>query len=764
MDLRTLGLPDWLATTVAEVPETAWAALVSAIVTLGLSAVAFGRRARQTDALTEGGDASACEFLINGSSLRPLTGAARALLDGLGGRQAPLQALTRHIEGDCPSIQDDLEGLILFGASFRRHCQRGDGTSYEVSGAPRGGAALLSIRPASAEARALDDAERALARAREDASFQREALDRAPILVWTLGPDNQVGWANAAYRDRFDLPEAELAGAMADDIAGPRHPDVFAHVLEEVPLTARGSHESRRRVRIPSAHESDPHWFEVTQIPLASGETLSYAVEVDELVAAEASLRRFVETLTETFAHLPIGLAVFDKNRRLGLFNPALCDLVKIDAVWLAGRPSLRDFLERLRETRQMPEQKDFSAFRRMLTELEEGARDGTYEENWVLPSGKIFRVTGRPHPQGALAFLFEDISTAIQLERRYRAELELSQATLDRMSEAVAVFDTSGMLVFVNSAFERLWQLDPMANLDGPGVAELSAIWEKRCAPSPLWADLRAFATGADNRTSWTGSAATTDGRTLTVLVAPLPNGSTLVTFRDRVAGPESGDAPAGGLRQASLLSGLAFAEVEAPADAALGALGAAIAASPDPRAFAGLTLAAQTLKDGLARGRAIQARADAATGEEDAGSTTALAERLALLLAIRGLALGPVVEHGVRGDGARAGLEAEPAPALAPALGALAMAAGALATPGSEIELVVDRRGGAASLALHLPLPPTATDPREPEPAALALARRRITALGAAFETTRDGDGITLAARLPASAAAPRALAAAS
>jgi PAS domain-containing protein len=754
MDLSTLRIPDWLAHGVAEVPETAWAALVSALVTLGLSALAFGRRGRPAEATGRASDESACDFLISGSSLRPLTGAARSLLDGLGGRHAPLQALTRHLETDCPAIQDELEGLILFGMAFRRHCQRGDGTAYEVAGRPKGGAAILSIRPASAEARALDEAERALARAREEAAFQREALDRAPILVWTLGPDNQVGWANAAYRERFDLLEA----ALPAEIPGSRHSDVFAHVLEEVPLTARASGESRRRVRIPSAHESDPHWFEVSQIPLPSGTTLSYAIEADELVAAEASLRRFVETLTETFAHLPIGLAVFDKNRRLGLFNPALSDLVKIDAVWLAGRPSLRDFLERLRETRQMPEQKDFAAFRRMLTELEEGARQGTYEENWQLPSGKIFRVTGRPHPQGALAFLFEDISPAIQLERRYRAELELSQATLDRMSEAVAVFDTSGMLVFVNSAFERLWQLDPMAHLDGPGVAELSAIWEQRCAPAPLWADLRAFATGADNRTSWTGSAATLDGRSLTVLVAPLPNGSTLVTFRDRVAVPGSGEAPADGLRRALVLSGLAFAEVEAPADAALGALGAAIAASPDPHAFAGLSLAAHTLKDGLARGRAIQARADAATSDEEGASTAALAERLGLLLATRGLALGAVVEHGARDDEA----EAEPVPALAPALGALAMAAGALAAPGGEIELVVDRRGNAPTIALHLPLAAAAADPREPEPAALSLARRRIAGLGATLETSRDDDGLTLAARLPA-CTPPRALAAA-
>ena len=273
------------------------------------------------------------------------------------------------------------------------------------------------------------------------------------MMAWSRAADGQVVWANAAYRDRFDAP----AGELPDH----RIANAFAKVVEEVPLTPRGP-GSRRRVAVAGRDDTEPRWYELTETPGPAGDAVGFALDADDLVAAEAWLRRFVETLTETFAHLPIGLAVFDKNRRLGLFNPALTDLVRIDAVWLAGRPSLRDFLERLRETRQMPEQKDFASWRRKLAELEEGARDGTYEENWQLPSGKIFRVTGRPHPQGALAFLFEDISSAIILERKYRSELELSQATLDRMSEAVAVFDASGMLVFVNSAFETLWGLDP--------------------------------------------------------------------------------------------------------------------------------------------------------------------------------------------------------------------------------------------------------------------------------------------------------------
>jgi len=104
---------------------------------------------------------------------------------------------------------------------------------------------------------------------------------------------------------------------------------------EKVPLTTRGP-GLRRRVAVPGRDDAEPRWYEISEARDVDGETVGFALEADDLVAAEASLRRFVETLTETFAHLPIGLAVFDKNRRLGLFNPALTDLVKIDAVWLA--------------------------------------------------------------------------------------------------------------------------------------------------------------------------------------------------------------------------------------------------------------------------------------------------------------------------------------------------------------------------------------------------------------------------------------------
>ena len=198
-----------------------------------------------------------------------MTEPARALLDRLEPAGGRLAALIEYLQLDCPGLQPDLEALVLYGTGFRHHCPRGDGTAFEIVGEPRGGAAFLSIRPASEEARALRDTQAELARTMSEVRFLRDVLDRAPVLAWSDGPDGQVAWANAPYRERFDAPGAELPDH--------RIPNAFGHVIEEVPLTARGV-DSRRRVAVPGREDAEPHWFEVSQVPARGGETLGFAL------------------------------------------------------------------------------------------------------------------------------------------------------------------------------------------------------------------------------------------------------------------------------------------------------------------------------------------------------------------------------------------------------------------------------------------------------------------------------------------------------
>jgi PAS domain-containing protein len=706
-------------------PEALVSALISALATMALIVGFLPRALRsapETRAATDTTGAETCDFLINGGSVKALTSAARALLGEFGNGKSKLGLLKQYLQADCPTINQDLDALVVDGVGFRHHCPRPDGSAVEVRGEPRGNAAIISIRPASEEARDLQKARDRLERATREIDFLRRVIDNAPVLAWILSPDGQVSWANAPYRDRFD--------PMTGDLPDHRIANAFGHVLETVPLTSRGP-EARARKLVSSPGDTEPQWYEVSEIAGPNGSRLGFALETNELVAAEASLRRFVETLTETFAHLPIGLAVFDKNRRLGLFNPALTELVKIDAVWLAGRPSLRDFLERLRETRQMPDQKDFSAWRRKLGELEEGARHGTYQENWVLPSGKVFRVTGRPHPQGALAFLFEDISSTILLERKYRSELELSQATLDKLNEAVAVFNASGSLVFVNTAFEALWDLDPMQSLDGPTISDLSRLWAERCEPSPVWSQLAEFATAEDARSTWSSTVEALDGRRLQILVAPLPDASALVVFRHLAAIDQT--EPLHFEPGKDVLTEFAFEEIRVPAESAVAQALSASPANADETTLKDLNAALQVLRDGINRSQAFR---ELARNARQVGTTALPA--LAAALAERGLRLDAPPE--ARDWDAR----------LRSTAMALGLAVADEANAGSAIRISLD----AAEAHYTLTVEAEAASPQvHKDGQSVAIARRIVSASGGEIDVTCTADTLAVRASLPRS-----------
>ena len=261
----------------------------------------------------------------------------------------------------------------------------------------------------------------------------------------------------------------------------------------------------------------------------AIGEDLLYtAIPADRTVEAERSLRDFTQTLTQTFAHLSVGLAIFDRERSLSLFNPALTDLIGLKPEYLIGRPTLSNLLDQLRERQMMPEPKDYKSWRQQMVALEAEAATGVYSEPWFLPDGRTFQATGRPHVDGAIAFVFEDISADISLRREFKTELETCQAVFDGLDEAIAVFSPAGAVTLTNQAYRALWGgEEPDTN-----IIEASRRWQHGCAPTPVWGDARDFCGTIGERSNWTAEARLSDGRGLDCRFEALPGGATLVGF----------------------------------------------------------------------------------------------------------------------------------------------------------------------------------------------------------------------------------------
>jgi PAS domain-containing protein len=242
------------------------------------------------------------------------------------------------------------------------------------------------------------------------------------------GPDGTVIWANHAYLIRATelLPDGE-------DLSWPL-PCLFA-VIDPA---------DRRPPRAKLAMRGGAEWFELSRVQ-EGDEVLNYAIAANKTVEAETALREFMQTLTKTFADLPIGLAIFDRARVLQLFNPALADLTALAPEFLIARPTLSAVLDAMRAKAMIPEPKDYRSWRKQLMRFEEEASLGHFEETWSLPGGQTYRVIGRPHPNGALAFMFEDISTEMTRTRRYRADLELGQSVIDAVDDGWRCFPRRG-------------------------------------------------------------------------------------------------------------------------------------------------------------------------------------------------------------------------------------------------------------------------------------------------------------------------------
>ncbi|WP_459430265.1 PAS-domain containing protein [Roseivivax sp.] len=347
------------------------------------------------------------------------------------------------------------------------------------------------------------------ARLPRPASAERLAAERAPAPIWLTSATGNLLWANASYR--------RLAARIGAERVFP----------DPVPEDRRAV----RRIRLEPKGPATPGWFDV-QTRATRGGALHYAQDAGPLVAAETARATFVQTLGKTFASLPTGLAIFDRDRQLALFNPALLDLTRLSAPFLSARPTLVTFFDQLRESRVMPEPKSYSDWRAHLADLVEAAKEDRYTETWSLPDETTYRITGRAHPDGAIAFLFEDISSEIALTRRFREELTLNHAVIEALGDAIAVFDAGGICIFSNASYRRLWLFDAGAQIREATLAEALAEWRAKSAPGEGWSEVASALEARDRGEAWQGVAPGPSGHLLAVACAPLAGGALLVRF----------------------------------------------------------------------------------------------------------------------------------------------------------------------------------------------------------------------------------------
>ena len=257
-----------------------------------------------------------------------------------------------------------------------------------------------------------------------------------------------------------------------------------------------------------------------------------------------AELGRVVSAHRRTLDELATAVAIFGPDERMLFHNAAYRSLFKLDAAFLEEHPTDSAVLDRLRAERKLPEQADFRAWKAQLFAAYRAIEPK--EHSWHLPGGRILRVVTNPNPEGGVTYLFDDITERIELESRYNALIHTQGETLDALAEAVVVFGSDGRLKLCNPAFIALWKLSAVAVAENPHIEKISQ-WCRpllgggnrknefaSVQPPDPWSAIQLAVTALERPPLTELRLELANGRVLDCASVPLPDGGTLVTFRD--------------------------------------------------------------------------------------------------------------------------------------------------------------------------------------------------------------------------------------
>ena len=351
--------------------------------------------------------------------------------------------------------------------------------------------------------------------------------DSYPAPTWITDAAGRLAWANRAWLT--EMKAESLDAAREKRLSFDRGADAVVAEAGRTPQRQEGfrwtTGGGRRRA-----------WRIVAEpVEGGAGAVLAFALDMTEAEETRDTLRRHVEAHDETLNHLADAVAIFGPSKRLAFHNTAFQTLFNIDPAWLDERPTQAELLDRLRQRRLLPEVIDYAGWK--ANELDfYGASEAAPDDSWSLPDGRTLRVVRQPHPLGGVLLLFSDITDELKLRSRFNAQIQVQTATLDKLSDAVAVFGSDGRIRLHNEAFDAFWGVTEEA-IDAAGDFDAVAALCQSTMPDPaLWLGLKARVADPDpeSRVPIAGEGRTTDGRIASWLTRPLPDGATLVAFSD--------------------------------------------------------------------------------------------------------------------------------------------------------------------------------------------------------------------------------------
>lgn len=445
---------------------------------------------------------------------------------------------------DAAALEGYFDRLEETGTQFTLLTHRFDETkSYKFSGSQGRdlGAMerfdILWVEDITEEIEASKDFDKNRRNLEREQKKYKEALDSFPFPCWLRDESQKIIWINNAYcaaleeKEETILEEQKEISGTARKSKSSKNKAILGTELAKQALDSGNEAISEAHVVLGGKRLL----MRIREIPIPLADmTLGMTQDISKLESIGQELDRYQSSNRELLEQLQSAIGIFNQDTALEFYNSAFAQLWGLEEGWLNKKPKLGDLMEKLRETRRLPEQADFRRFKQSWLDMFTGLIK-PHEDMLHLPDGSALRMLVVPHSVGGgIMMTFEDVTSRLELESSYNTLIAVQKETLDNLGEGVAVYGGDGRLKLWNPAFGRLWGLNP-EDLDGE--PHISRLVDKKQSyfTKQEWQDKREelIAKGLD-RMMHEGRLKRSDDTLVDFSTVPLPDGGVLITYID--------------------------------------------------------------------------------------------------------------------------------------------------------------------------------------------------------------------------------------
>ncbi|MBX2834441.1 MAG: PAS domain-containing sensor histidine kinase [Micavibrio sp.] len=353
---------------------------------------------------------------------------------------------------------------------------------------------------------------------------------------WLRDKDGNLVWVNKGYSDLLGFIPKDIINdqkELTGSISKPKSVKEKLVVGKEQALNAIKTGEPQFAQTHINAN-GQRYLMKITEVALPEYDmALGLAEDISSEEEAQTQLKRYLASNKDLLGQLRSAISIYGADERLEFYNSAFSQIWSLEDGWLNTKPTLGDVMEKLRETRRLPEQADFRSFKQSWLAMFTTLID-QYDEMLYLPDGSAVRMLVIPHSMGGLMMNFEDVTSRLELESSYNTLIAVQKETLDNLGEAVTVFGGDGRIKLWNPAYARLWKLNPE---DLEGEPHITTVVDKvKSFFDPAeWMDRREkMISKALNREMNEGRLTRADNSHIEYSTVPLPDGGVLIAYID--------------------------------------------------------------------------------------------------------------------------------------------------------------------------------------------------------------------------------------